>query len=892
MSFGYPENQQQGQQGPPLEVSDFSGGKTDVFLDGPINSYKEADNLVITENAKIRQRRGTLIFDEANEQTPGGNNRVAEFVTTDLDLFSQVARNLYYIDGTWQTLTGPTGNPAFTAGDVNSKIAWSEWNKHYILTNSDFSAPQKHFVDDTGTRRLVQAGLPSVTLWSAIDYANSIQTTLNAHIGDLAGGGADHNSSSGLSTASPAFDFDSLLVLTIDLTTTYDTHDDDAELALPVHHIAQEASDHSLDSLSEPTTLTEAVARLDDLKAKLNSHDADTTAHTVGSTHQVTTFSEPQFAFTPNSNNYIYTILYFYEYKVGTVTFQDAGPVYTHQILGMESPDVGTVTITGISDIVNGSTENYDTVNIVKQVYRTQANGTTSTLVGELADGFTTFVDTFSDADIADNIPLYTNGGIQSNDGPPKAKFNVTVNNSTWYGHVKIGSEKHKSRLYQSIAFDPDSVPASFFIDIEDEILGLGAINIYPIVFCKNHIYRIEGGLDELGAGVLTKREISRTIGGINHLSIVDAREGLFFAGNDGFYFTDGFNIQKLTDQLDDSYRTLIQTQDQKDRITGQYEKEFDRIYWAVSEDAASPDNDSKWVLDLKWGVKGRSTFTTISNEDSWAPSAMGSTPDEKTFVIGDRRGYVFKYDANTATDPKIDLLLPNTDWNLKAIIYDFEWIKTKFDTSYRRKWVTGIVVNMENVTNLSLQIKSENDNSGSFQNLSPIRFRENITWGDESGPAWGDYSKPYLWKNFPIISAKRRFPRNRLRTTFKSVAFTNAITIITTSDSLGLASIDNTAKTATLENVANAWPSDIVDQFLTFSNDGFETQYLVTSRDSDLVVTYQDVTDSSPNGVNQQWEIKGIAKGEVFAMSNFSIQWLPHTPTHLPYRASDTGEL
>ena len=227
MSFGYPENQQQGQQGPPLEVSDFSGGITDVFLDGPINSYKKADNLVITENAKLRQRSGSIVYDLVNAQTPGGNNRVAEFVTTDNDLFSQVGRNLYYIDGTWQTLQGPSGNPVFTEGDVNSKIAWSEWNKHYILTNSDFSAPMKHYVDDTGTRRLVQTGLPSVTLWSAIEFGNSLKTTLNAHIADL----AEHNSSSGVVTAANAFDFESLVTLTEGLIAAYDTHDADAELA-------------------------------------------------------------------------------------------------------------------------------------------------------------------------------------------------------------------------------------------------------------------------------------------------------------------------------------------------------------------------------------------------------------------------------------------------------------------------------------------------------------------------------------------------------------------------------------------------------------------------------------------------------------------------------------
>ena len=338
------------------------------------------------------------------------------------------------------------------------------------------------------------------------------------------------------------------------------------------------------------------------------------------------------------------------------------------------------------------------------------------------------------------------------------------------------------------------------------------------------------------------------------------------------------------------SYKELIQTDAQKERIIGEYEKENDRIFWGVSESSASPDNDSIWVLDLKWGIRDNSTFTTISNVNSWTPSALGITPDEKTFLIGDRRGYLFKIDENTFTDPKVDIALDNSLWQTSAIIYNLEWIKTKFDTSYRRKWVSGIVVNLENITNLSMQIESENDNSGNFQALKEIRFRGNITWGDEAGPDWGDFSRPFTWLTFPIISVKRRFPAGQLRATYKSVRFTNSVTILENSDNFGTSTVDATMKTVTLETVTNSWPPDVVDQFITFANDNFEKQYLIISRDSDTKISYQDSTSSAPNGTAIKWQLEGIAKGEVFDIANFSIQWLPISASHFPYDSSATG--
>jgi hypothetical protein len=876
----------------PLEVSDFTGGKTDNYLDGEPNQQKEIDNLLLTDNGKPRQRPGSLVYDLANAQTPSGNNRIGEFITTEDILFQQVGRNLHYISGgTFNTLLGPTGNPVFTAGNVDSKISWAEWNKQYIVTNSDFSAPQKIYKDGSGAYRCVQAGLPEELLTNAISFANDIKSVLNAHTQNAVLHTSSHIAA--LVTAADAYDFESLVTLVKALITAYDLHDNDSELLVPVFHFATETANVSLSTTADPMTISEVVLRLNDIKLKYNLHRSQTPTHSAPGA-AITTFSGVQFSGGGvGTNSYIYAVVPFYEYTVGTVTYQDYGPTSTFQRTLVGVINVTPITLSNLPVIVNGTTENYDTANIKWQIYRTQANGTTLTLVGEVTNGTTSFIDNFSDTSITSTTPLYTTGGVIDNSPPPKSKYVVVVNNCAWYGHCKIGDQIFKSRLYQSVQFDPDSVGGSSFIDIEDEIVGLGGINIYPIVFCKNHIYREEGVLDELGDGELIKREIARAVGGINHLSIVDAREGMFFAGTDGFYFTDGFNIKKLTQQLNDSYKVLTQTQDQRDRVLGQYDRENNRIYWAVSSTSAVPDNDIFWVLDLSWGIKDNSTFATISNIDSWDPSSIGIDTDNKTLVIGDRRGYLFKFDTNTATDPKIIIGDAASTWPTKAIIYNFEWIKYKFGTSYARKWVTGIVIDLANVTNVSMEISVENDNSRNFIPLSEIRSRTSITWGDDS-IIWNSTIEPpisqYFWNSVPLITAKRRFPAKTLRCTYKSVRFTNSVTILRNSDNFGLADIDGTAKTVTLLAPGFTWPTDVVDQFITFAFDDYTQRFLITERNSNTVITFQDSDNFVFTESSAEWELKGIAKGEVIEFANFAIQWQMVTATQDPFRTSQTG--
>jgi len=282
----------QGAIPPPLTVSDFSGGITDNFLDAPTNRYETATNLLIKDNKKPITRPGTNLYDVNNSITriPAGNARVTTELTHEEVFFLNSGRNVYYKDVTLQTLLGPTGNLGLSSGIASVNFtSFGTWNGHLMMTSDVFGSPMKIYKDSTGTQRVVNAGLPSVTLTGAIAQANDLKSIFNTHINDAAEhtgpGGADSGNT--IATAD-AEDLQTLITLVIALQTNYPLHDADAELASPDHHAGQETMDHSLTVTAAPQLLGESIIALDDIFSSYNGHDADTFAHTTGSTHQAT----------------------------------------------------------------------------------------------------------------------------------------------------------------------------------------------------------------------------------------------------------------------------------------------------------------------------------------------------------------------------------------------------------------------------------------------------------------------------------------------------------------------------------------------------------------------------------------------------------------------------
>lgn len=610
----------------------------------------------------------------------------------------------------------------------------------------------------------------------------------------------------------------------------------------------------------------------------------------AGGTLRVRTAGLPVLASAPTvtagaagGNAYIYAFLYFYEYTVDNKTFNDFGATTQVQLASAAAPNSNAVAVSNIPVLANGSTGNYDTASIKVKIYRTIAGGTTLYYVGEVTNGTTTYSDSTSDATLILSSPIYTEGDVPDNEAPPLCKYVHIVGGKAFWAHVKEGSEVMSYRILQSIPDDPDSVPSDFYVDVEDEITGISSVSGTPIVLCRRSVYRLDGSYDELGRGTIVPQKISSGAGCVSHNSIVQTLRGIFFAGYDGFYFCDGYQVLKISEDINTTYKSLVTTETQQKNIYGVLDSEGVRVWWGSQTDAGSGDNDKCFVLDLRWGIKPNSSFTTRSGGESFRPSALVFF--SKEMIRGDSRGYLFKHDDDLLTDPKYDAIIDPSEWLTQTIIHDFRSCSYDFGTTLLRKWVPKIIISCGNTTNLSIQVGSANDDSRYFHDLIPIRYRGNMTWGD-ADLVWGE--QDLTWNFEVMIEEQRRFPAGTLRCSYKQIRVTNGHVIINKSDVLGKATVNAGTLTATLDDAGSAWPTDCVDYTISFENDNYTREFAIVQRTATMI-TVSDPDTQLPSG-SQKWVIRGKPKGEVLLLLSFNIPFTPISQTQPSYKGRTGG--
>ena len=800
-----------------LVVGDFSGGITDYTLDAQPNQSAELENFVINQNKKLITVPGSDIFNSLYPQIPDGNARITGlFKTVTPNLFVNSGRKIWYPGvSAWTALTGPSGNVAFEAGTTASFMSSSEWNDHTYATNSEYSRPIKIFRNGAGVEQVRTAGLPDLASSPAVVSTVAATVTFTVTAAN-ATAGAVYQAANG-----SQFTVSTTITAGTTLTTT------------------------STGAVPASGTLTKV------------SGTGDTTINFT--------------AVTSPLNNYVYAFHYFYQYTVGTTQYEDYGPVtYVARTNVPAVTATVTASVSGIPVLSNGSTLNYETTVVKVFIYRTINNGLTLYKIGEVTNGTTTFVDNFADGGITTNLLLYSNGGTLDYDPPPLCKYVHIVNGVAYYANIKEGSEFFRNQIRQSIQGDPDSCPIGLTVDVLEEIVGLSSYTDNPLVFTNKRVYRLNGQYDELGQGQVTFEDITKTVGCMSHSSIVQTRYGVFWAGDDGFYWTDGFNFKKVSDSINERYKSLVSSNTRKSRMYAAYDTTENKIHWAVTYDNSATDNDAFFTLDLRWGISENCTFTTRSNGDAFSPTAIIFYQGD--LIRADRRGYLFKHSSSYTTDPDVNPLAPYSQWTRKTIIPRYVSTIFNFGMPMVRKWVPKMLLSMQNVTNVSVQIRSINDDSSAAKDLLEIRYRGNVLWGDPE-PLWGD-ELPY-WSFFNLIEEMRRFPAKSLRCSFKQIEITQAFTIIYNSDTLGTGTVNSTAKTVT---ITGTLPTEIADYFIYFETDGYTKGYEIVSRDSNTQLTYLDPTTLQPSGSNVKYVIKGYPKGEIFNILSYILYYAPLT--------------
>jgi len=618
------------------------------------------------------------------------------------------------------------------------------------------------------------------------------------------------------------------------------------------------------------------------------------------STLRVRTAGMPDLAsapvITPAGNtgqSFLYAFIYAYTYQVGLKTYVDRGPITEVLVQNADAPEVNQNAITAIPVLANGATDNYDTAsaNLKVEIYRTVNGGEDFFFVASVNNGVTTYNDVLSDALLVANESLYTAGDVVENDPPPLCKTLCVTQSFAYYGDIKEGTEELTNVIRQSVALDFDAVPVDFECEVDDSIMELTSYNELPIALCQKYAYRIEGVFDELGRGGMFPVKISDVAGCVSRQSAVRTELGVFWFGIDGVYHSDGYQCTKVNKSLDKTYASFVSTTSKSSapvKVQGRYDSKNKRVWWSVWESATNSDVDKCFVLDLNYGVSDDMPFTTCSGGASFSPTSLEFLGD--IMYRADKRGYILKHTSTVFSDPKIDTTVAPSSWTVVPIIYDYISAGYNMGVDHIRKYSTRISCNVANETSVSMKLVSINDDGRKTADLAPIRFRNNIVWGDPD-VYWGD--PQIVWNKGGLLDSERKFPSGSLRYTYKQIEITNATVAILNSDLIGdatVAFLTSTTKTVTLDNAASYdWPTKSMDYYIAFESDGYTDEYLITVR-ADNVLTISDPSGSADFG-SQSWVIRGIPKDETLNLLSYTIQYLPFSETQQQYYKALSGE-
>lgn len=585
--------------------------------------------------------------------------------------------------------------------------------------------------------------------------------------------------------------------------------------------------------------------------------------------------------------SFVFAFHYSYTYTVFGLTYEMIGPVTTVVLDNSTDPVTGPIQISGLPVLANGGTDNYDTANIKIKIYRSEANGTFLQQTGEVTNGTTIFTDSQSDIDLANSgTSLYTNDGTVDLDPVPLHKYNHVVNNTGYFAHIIDIEGESPYKIRQSTPNVPDSAPIDFEISVDDAVMGISSVRSQPIVLCKKYIYRIDGGFDRFGRGGMSPIRISDFAGCISHNSIVQAENGLFWCGNDGFYYTDGYQVMKVSDHRNEKYKAILKNTDNTERIQGRYYEKERLIMWSMQENSANHGNDVLMIVDLKWGVSDEMTFTRW-NGASFKPSAIEIF--NKKLYRGHPSGFVLRHDESLTSDVKVNIYRSVDKWVKETIRWKISTIHYNFGGTFYRKIPTRILLTAADIGNTTIQITAINDDGRVTRNCRPIRIRQDFIWRDDDF-VWRE--SEFIWRAAGLIEQWRRFPKGGLRLSTLQLVIENGFSPVTDSDFLGNATYNATLKTVTLDDAIAKWPTQSEDYVIASDVDGYVKEFLITELSADNVITVNDPLNQLPTG-SRKWVIRGYKKDENLHLLGFNIHWNNVSATQKTYSsaAASTGE-
>ena len=579
---------------------------------------------------------------------------------------------------------------------------------------------------------------------------------------------------------------------------------------------------------------------------------------------------------------YIYYAVFYRSYvaKVNGIntTFEDySKPAITSIVCDQVNSDFvlfdpNTIDVEGIL-YANASGENYDTANTRARLFRTKENGTTPFYTGKdhIISGPTYyFNDNVDDKDLTSELyPGVTDGSF--NNPAPKSYFSMVIGSFGFYGAGKDddSGDLHTNRIWQSKPSDFDGVPSGNFVDIDvDKMTAMDHAGPHPMGFSSDRCYRIEGRYDTSGGGGARAVLVSAVDGAVSQ-EMGRTTLGLYYMSENGFCYTNGFQAINLSKHLRKTYKDLPN----KYRGSVAYDGNNKRAYFAVEWPfvaGVTNKNNAIFALDEEWVSGERGCFTTITSDADLQPTCLFFDSENQRLLIGDKRGYVFKFDPDCTTDLAVNTAAEYGTWKTKAVVPDYISTAWSFGSVVDTKWVTKLYLIFKNLTGrLSLDLFSYNDDKLAFKRLKEVRDRKAATSGVHSIVRW--------------------FKRQSLRCTYKQVQIKKGFVTLAASDDFGLVTTDgfNTAQLPT------NWPTDdgesLIGHVLYLASDGYTEGWEITNQSGDTL-TILDPTASFPTLVGVAWVVKGFPKTEKFELHGLSVDYEVLGNTFGAYKTGGDG--
>lgn len=162
------------------------------------------------------------------------------------------------------------------------------------------------------------------------------------------------------------------------------------------------------------------------------------------------------------------------------------------------------------------------------------------------------------------DAPIFWDGGLAvgawtaSSGTMPNGKFLIAMANRVWIAGMTTYAPAvdPKSTMVFSDIGNPRAYPAANYVQFDpndgDEIMGLGSIGPYLLVFKRRKVFLVY----DLNTGA--NRRLSDNVGCVSHRSIVETSRGTFFLSDRGVFISNGQNIELLSDIVTPTIQSIF----------------------------------------------------------------------------------------------------------------------------------------------------------------------------------------------------------------------------------------------------------------------------------------------------------------------------------------------